>query len=354
MHINNIMRTIVLTGGGTAGHVMPHIALLPELKKHFDKIVYIGTNAIEKQIAKEYKIEFYEIKATKFIRKNVCKNFLLPFKLISSIHKSKKLLKEIKPDVIFSKGGFVALPVVIAGKKLGIPTLSHESDMSMGLANKIILKYCNEMITSFSVTAKNNKKCIFIGSPIRQEIFNGNKQKAKEVCKFEKYKTTILCFGGSLGAKALNDIIVQSVNTLSQKYNIIHITGKDNKTNIKNPSYYQTEFASNIQDFFALSDIVVSRAGANSLFELLAIKKPMILIPLPKGNSRGDQIENAKYFQKNGWAKVILQEDLTKSKFISTIENLDIKKLQENMRNSPYDNANKKIVNQILRYSKKN
>lgn len=348
------MRTIVLTGGGTAGHVMPHIALLPELKKHFDKVVYIGTDGIEKQIAKEYNIEFFEIKATKFVRKNIFKNILLPFKLLSSIKKSKLLLKKINPCVIFSKGGFVALPVIIASKLLGIPTISHESDMSMGLANKIILKYCNVMITSFSKTAIKNKKCIFIGSPIRQEIFNGNKQKAKELCKFEKTKPTILVFGGSLGAKPLNDIVLQSVAKLSNNYNIIHITGKGNKTNVINNSYYQTEFTGEIQDFFSLSDIVVSRGGANSLFELLAIKKPMIIIPLPKGNSRGDQVENAKYFEKNGWAKVILQEDLTKSKFISTIENLDIKKLQENMRNSPYDNANKKIVNQILRYSKKN
>ena len=348
------MKIIVLTGGGTAGHVMPHIALLPELKKYFDKIIYIGTNSIEKQIAKEHNIDFFEIQATKFIRKNIFKNLLLPFKLISSIKKSKNILKKINPSVIFSKGGFVALPVIIAARILGIPTISHESDMSMGLANKIILKYCNVMITSFSKTSTKNKKCIFIGSPIRQEMFDGNKQKAKEICKFEKVKPTVLVFGGSLGAKALNDIVAQSILKLSNNYNIIHITGKNNKTNIINKSYYQVEFTSDIQDFFALSDIVVSRGGANSLFELLAIKKPMIIIPLPKGNSRGDQVENAKYFEKNGWAKVILQEDLTKSKFVSTIENLDTKKLKTNMQNSPYDNANKKIVTQILRYAKKN
>lgn len=348
------MKTIILTGGGTAGHVMPNIALLPELKKHFNNIIYMGTNGIEKQIAESYNLPFCEISAAKLIRKSIFKNITLPFKLICSISQSKKILKKIKPDIVFSKGGFVALPVVIACKKLGIPVISHESDLSMGLANKIILKYATLVLTSFEITAKNKKKCLHVGSPIRQEIFNGDKQKAFEICGFKNTtKKTILFFGGSLGANAINQILVSCVKDLTKDYNIIHITGKNNKTNITESGYYEIEFTNDIQDFFALSDIVVSRAGANSLFELLALKKPMILIPLPKGNSRGDQVENAKYFAVKGYATVILQENLNKTMLIKTIKDLNTKRLILNMQNTPYDNANKKIITQILRHIKK-
>ena len=348
------MKTIVLTGGGTAGHVMPNIALLPDLQKHFSNIIYIGTNGIEKQIAQSYNLPFYEISASKLTRKSIFKNLSLPFKLISSVSKSKKILKEINPDIVFSKGGFVALPVVIASKQLGIPVLSHESDLSMGLANKVILKFATLVLTSFEKTAKNKNKCLHVGSPIRQEIFHGNKQKARELCGFEQTnKKTILFFGGSLGAEAINQILITSAKDLLKNFNIIHITGKNNKTNIKESGYFQIDFTNEIQDFFALADIVISRAGANSLFELLALKKPMILIPLPKGTSRGDQVENAIYFQEKGYAKVIHQENLNKSILLKTINELDTKKLISNMQNTPYDNANKKIITQILRHTKK-
>lgn len=348
------MKTIILTGGGTAGHVVPNIALLPELEKKFDKIMYIGTNGIEKTIAQSKGLPFYEITASKLVRKNIFKNFTLPINFIKSVNKSKKLLKEIKPDIVFSKGGFVALPVVIAAKKLNIPVISHESDLSFGLANKIILKYADKVVTSFEKTALKNKKCVYLGSPIRQEIFNGSQAKALKETEFIKNKKTVMFFGGSLGAKAINNIVFKCLPQLVKTYNVIHITGKGNKINFKHKNYYQTEYTDKIENFFALADIVVCRGGANSLFELLAISKPMIIIPLSLKASRGDQIENAKYFKEKGWAKVIMGENLTPSALLSTLDKTDVKVLQTNMQNSSLKNSNSEIVKLLEETLKQN
>lgn len=204
-HIKN-MKTIVLTGGGTAGHVIPNLALVDDLSTHFDKIYYIGTNAIEKQLTlKNPLIKFKEISAVKLIRKPTPKNLLIPFKLASSIHEAKKILNEIKPSIIFSKGGFVSVPTVIAARLLKIPVISHESDLSMGLANKIIYHFSDLMLTSFETTAIGKKKCIFVGSPIRDSIFEGDKAKTKIF--FPTQKPVVMFFGGSLGAKTINNIV---------------------------------------------------------------------------------------------------------------------------------------------------
>lgn len=349
-------RTIVFTGGGTAGHIMPNIALFDETKKYFDKIVYIGSNGMEKEILKNYpSVLFYEIPCVKFIRKLTLKNLLIPFKLKKSIKQAKKILKEIKPDVIFSKGGYVSLPTVIAGKKLNIPIISHESDMTMGLANKIIYHYSNKMLTTFSNTAENKNKCIFVGSPIREKVFTGNKNNLK--LNFDKNKTTILFFGGSLGAKAINNVIEANLTDLVKDYNIIHLTGKGKKINLKNKinGYFQQEYANNIEDFFDAADIVVTRGGANAIFELLAIKKPMLIIPLPKSESRGDQIDNAKYFEKQGYAKILFQENLTILNLLNDLEYIknNKQKFIDAMNNAPEKNVNKKIMSLIMNEIKK-
>jgi UDP-N-acetylglucosamine--N-acetylmuramyl-(pentapeptide) pyrophosphoryl-undecaprenol N-acetylglucosamine transferase len=350
---NNSMKTIVLTGGGTAGHVMPNMALLPELKKHFDKIEYIGTDGIEKQITAQYGLPFHTISATKLVRKSVLKNLALPFKLFCSIRQCKKILKQVNPQIVFSKGGFVSLPVVIAAKKLGIPVISHESDLTMGVANKVISKYASLMLTSFSSTAKG-KKFLFAGSPIRKEIYLGDKQKAFSICGFKTHRTTLLVFGGSLGAKALNQLVLQSLPELTKRYNVIHITGKGGTLPVENnDAYYQMEFANQIEHFFALADIVITRGGANSLFELLALKKPMLIVPLPKGNSRGDQVENAKYFAQKGWAIMAEQETLNSKKLVRLIDNMPTQKLIQAMKANPHQNPNQKFVEIIVKYANK-
>ena len=313
-------RIIVLTGGGTGGHVMPNISLLPNLKKHFDKIYYIGTSGIEKELTKGKVDKFFEIKACKIRRDKKLANLLLLVKLFRSIKESKKILKEIKPDVVFSKGGYVSVPVCIAAKMLRVPIVSHESDLSLGLANKIICRLSCTFCTTFEKTAQSIKKGVFTGSPIRNELFFGKKEKGYQMTGLSGKRKIILFTGGSTGAKAINDCVFSSIKPLTGKYDIIHLVGKGKGQKIDNPHYCQMEFCAQIEHLFAISDIVVSRAGSNAIYELLAINKPMLLIPLPKGSSRGDQVENAKYFEQKGYARVLYQENLCTK---ALIENID-------------------------------
>jgi len=349
-------KTIILTGGGTAGHIMPNISLLPLIREHFNNIYYIGcSSSMEEKIISEIKdVKFLPIQATKLVRKLTLKNLAIPFKLIKSINQTKKYIKEIKPDVIFCKGGFVSVPVAIAGKSCKIPIVAHESDLSMGLANKIILKFANKMCTTFKETKSKNKKCVCTGTPIRQQIFKGNKNNILSKCNFNKNKPVVLFFGGSLGSKNINTLVEDSIKQLTSKFNILHITGKNNKTKIKEQNYYQTEFANNIEDFFDCADIVVCRGGANSLFELLELKKLMLIIPLSKAQSRGDQIENAEYFKKNNFAEVVLEENLNTANLMLKLTHLINNKDKFNKAQSKHcSDANKKIVDIILNEMKK-
>lgn len=314
------MKKIVLCGGGSAGHVIPNIALLPYLKKEFDEIHYIGTSGIEKEILKKYpEITFHEIKACKLKRSFSLSNLKIPFTLISSINKCKKILNQIKPNIIFSKGGYASLPVVFAHGK--IPVIAHESDYTIGLANKLIMSKCNKMCFSFEKTAnKYPRKGVFTGSPIRKEILNGNKNNIR--LNFNNYKPTILFMGGSLGATAINNIVEESRECLLKKYNIIHIAGKNYNCKENISGYHCISYAHNIEDYLDASDIVVSRSGSNAIFELLKLKKPMLLIPLPKSSSRGDQILNANEFKEKGYAEIIQQDKLTKNTLITSVGQL--------------------------------
>lgn len=349
-------KKIIITGGGTAGHIMPNLALLEELQKEFDKIYYFGSaNSMEERILKDYKqVEFVQIPTTKLIRKFTLKNLAIPFKLIKSVCTTKKRINEIAPDVIFCKGGFVSVPVAIAGKMCKIPVVSHESDYSMGLANKIILKFADTVCISFEDTANNSKKCKCTGSPIREQIFKGKKENITKKFDYDENKPCILFFGGSLGSQNINNLVKTSLSALTEKYNVLHITGKNNafKTSAKN--YYQVEFTNSIEDFFACSDIVVCRGGANSLFELLALEKPMLIIPLSKAESRGDQLENAEYFKKHNWAEVLLEENMSTKTLIDKLDYIN--KNQSKYKNShslSKTNANKKIVEIICKSSLK-
>ena len=337
------MKKIVLTGGGTAGHVYPALALVDYLKDF--EIHYIGSSGIEKEILKNYKnISFHEIPTVKLVRKLTFKNLLIPFKLFNSIKKAKKILREINPDIIFSKGGFVSVPVVFAAKSLKIKVVSHESDLSMGLANKLILKKCDVMCTTFLQTSKLSPKCIWTGQPIRKSLLQGNPSTIKSQFSFKK--PILLVIGGSLGAKFLNDAVRNNLDKLTNEFNIIHLTGKDNKSHINNESLVELEYANNMGDIYSACDIVLSRAGSGVINELLAIRKPMLLIPLSKRCSRGDQIENALLFQKLGYAKVIQEEEYTPEKLINNLKNLmELKeKYKNNMKKSNANQATESIV----------
>ncbi len=347
------MDTILLTGGGTAGHIYPLLAVKERLEGKY-KFAYIGGQGMESQIIpKEKDIDFYQIPTVKLERKLTLKNFLIPIKLIKSINQSKKLLQQIKPNIIFSKGGFVAMPVVLAAAKLNIPVISHESDLSFGLANKIILKKCNVMCTAFKQTATNQPKCIYTGQPIRKKVLQGDKRKIYAMTKFDKDKPNLVVVGGSLGANFLNEKVWKNIDKLTETFNVVHIAGKqakDNKHTAKN--YIQIDYAENIGDYLAFADIVLSRAGSGAINELLALKKPMLLIPLSKKCSRGDQIENAKLFKEQGLCDMLEEEDYDDKLFVIKLNNLikDKEKYKKNMQKMQSFDACDKIIEQIEKY----
>lgn len=305
------MKTIVLTGGGTAGHVIPNIALLPDLKKHFDSIHYIGSkDGIEKGITENYpEITYHEIDCAKLKRSFSFSNLIMPFKVLQGISQSKRILKEVKPDIIFSKGGFVSVPVVLASGK--IPVVSHESDLTVGLANKLTAGRARAIATSFLETAAGKENYVHTGTPLRRELLSGNAAAATAQYNIGGVKPVLLVLGGSLGSKALNESVRGALPELIKNFDVLHITGKGNVDHSININgYVQIAFCLQLQDIFALADVVITRGGSNAINELLALKKPMLIVPLPKTASRGDQIDNANNFASRGIAKVLLQEAL--------------------------------------------
>ena len=317
------MATIVLTGGGTAGHVTPHLALLPYLKKDFDKIFYIGSkNGMEKNIIAKTGIKYYSVPCAKLVRKLTVKNLAIPFTLLKGIKKAGKILDELKPDVVFSKGGYVALPVVFAAHKRRIPVICHESDYTVGLANKISAKYCQKVLTSFPSAAKTLKNGVCVGSPLKSSLFNAEKTESLKFFGLSGRKPVILVTGGSLGATAINSALRGALDRILPKYDVLHVCGKGNLCDIIRQGYVQIEFTDKMENAFACADICVSRAGANTLFEMAGLKKPMLLIPLPKGVSRGDQVLNAEYFLKLGYARVLYQENLTPTTLSAAVDRL--------------------------------
>ncbi len=315
------MATLLLTGGGTAGHCTPNLALLPYLKDKFDKIYYVGSkNGIERDIVSKTEIPYFYVSCAKLRRSFTLKNLKIPFTVANGIKEAGNILDELEPDVIFSKGGYVALPVVIAGHKRKIPVISHESDLSAGLANKLTAKYCKKVLTTFAETAKQFNNGEYVGAPIRREIYVKKKKECIRNFDFLGNKPILLVTGGSQGSKAINNAVRLALDELLIKFDIIHVCGKGNLYKEQTPKgYYQTEFLSDIERAFTACDVCVSRAGSNTLFELLALKKPTVLIPLPKGNSRGDQVLNAEYFQKKGLVSVLPQNVLSESSLLTAV-----------------------------------
>lgn len=312
------MKKIVLTGGGTAGHVTPNIALIPELKKEGWEVSYIGTeNGIEHELIEREGIPFYSVRSGKLRRYLSKENVKDAFRVLGGISDAKKVLKELKPDVIFSKGGFVAVPVVMAAGKLGIPVVAHESDMTPGLANKIAILYAKTVCTTFPETVKYIKggKGVYTGSPIRKELFDSSREKGLEFCGFNDEKPVILSMGGSLGAVKINNALRAALPSLLKDFQIVHLCGKGNldKSLEGMKGYKQFEYVNEeLKDVFAAADVIISRAGSNSISEFLALKKPCLLIPLSAKASRGDQILNAESFENQGFAKVLNEEEIEK------------------------------------------
>lgn len=322
------MKHIVLTGGGTAGHVTPNIALIPRLRELGYNISYIGSyEGIEKKLIEELGIPYYGISSGKLRRYFDPKNFSDPFRVLKGFSEAKKLLKQLQPDVVFSKGGFVTVPVVIAAKRRKIPAIIHESDMTPGLANKLCIPSAAKVCCNFPETVNSlpKDKAVLTGTPIRQELLDGNADAAAEFCGFTREKPVLMVIGGSLGAASVNENIRKILPELLKDFQVIHLCGKgktDESLNQTN-GYVQFEYIKKeLADLFALADIVISRAGANAICELHALKKPNLLIPLSANASRGDQILNARSFQRQGYSMVLEEEEITEETLLNSIREL--------------------------------
>jgi UDP-N-acetylglucosamine--N-acetylmuramyl-(pentapeptide) pyrophosphoryl-undecaprenol N-acetylglucosamine transferase len=294
------------------------MALLPELKKHFDRVVYIGgIGGIEQEIAVANNLAYYGVTTVKLRRSLTIKNLAIPFRLLKGVKEAKAILKHIKPNVIFSKGGFVALPVALAGSAQKIPIISHESDITMGLANRLVARRCRTVCTTFSQTAEKYKNAAHTGAIIRPELYSGDKTK---IDGFTREKPNLLIIGGSQGSLAINRAVWGGIDRLLAGFNVLHIAGRG-KTDpsIKKNNYVQCEYISAPQDAFAWADIVVSRAGSGAMCELLALQKPTVLVPLPKTESRGDQVDNAKYMESLGCCASLSQEHLTTDNLLNVL-----------------------------------
>ena len=352
---------IIMTGGGTAGHVTPNLALIPSLEEKGFEVKYIGSkDGIEKEIIKKNNIPYYEISSGKLRRYFDLKNFSDPFKVVKGIFEAKKIISKEKPDVIFSKGGFVAVPVVIAASMKKIPVVAHESDITPGLANKLSSSFCDKLCVTFRESLKfiKGNKGVLTGSPIRNEIFKGSKLRGKKICGFTDDKEILFIMGGSLGSKVINDVIRENLEEILTKFNVIHICGKGNidKKYIDKKSYKQFEYVSEeLPDLMIVSDFIISRAGANSIFEFLALKKPTLLIPLSRKASRGDQILNANSFEKEGYALVMEEEKITTESFMNKLDELVKSRevLINNMKNSKDKVGNDAVIETILSVIKK-
>lgn len=352
------MKKILFTGGGTAGHITPNIALFDELKNQGYSIAYIGMkNSMEETLIKKEQVDFYSINGGKLRRYFDFKNFIDIFKIIIGFFQSLFIILRLKPHIVFSKGGFVSCPVVWSAWLLKIPVIVHESDISPGLANRLSFPFSKKICYSFPETYNNipKNKEVFTGLPIRKTIFEGNRNIGLKICNFNNEKPIVLVFGGSLGSNFINNVIRNKLNTLLEYFQICHICGKSNldKALINTKGYAQFEYTSDeFPHLLYMADIVIARAGATSIFEILSLCKPNILIPLTKKASRGDQILNARSFEKLGFSKVLYEENNfdIKEQILEVFEKKE--KYISAMKLSQNTNGTQNIIELITKLSK--
>lgn len=351
------MKTIVLTGGGTAGHVTPNLALIPSLKENGWDIQYIGSyNGIEKELVEKEHIPYHPIASGKLRRYLSVENLKDPFKVIKGYFDAYKILKKLKPKVVFSKGGYVTVPVVLAASQLRIPVIIHESDMTPGLANKIAMRSAKTICVNFEETLKYvGSKGVYTGSPIRKALFEGNKTTGNKICGFTEIRPTILMMGGSLGARKINETLRAALPDLVKRYNIVHICGKNNLDDslMNVEGYKQFEYVGEeLPHLFAMADIMLSRAGANALMEILALNIPSLLIPLSQAASRGDQILNANAMKNKGYCDVLFEEELSTEKLIKKLDEVYSNRHQfrGKMEETTKESGVQKVMQEIQKY----
>jgi UDP-N-acetylglucosamine--N-acetylmuramyl-(pentapeptide) pyrophosphoryl-undecaprenol N-acetylglucosamine transferase len=348
-------KRIVFTGGGSAGHVTPNIAIINELDPEQWDIRYIGSkNGIEKEIIEKMKVPYFSISSGKLRRYMDLENVKDIFRVLKGCLEARKILKKQKPSLVFSKGGFVSVPVIMAAKSLKIPCFIHESDMTPGLANKISQRFATKIFTSFeeAVHYFPSQKTKAIGSPIRKDVLHGSKENGLKLLGFEDKKPVIVVMGGSLGAKKINNTVRACLKELLLHYQIVHLCGKGNLekefTAIK--GYKQFEYVHDeLPDILASADFVITRGGSNAIFEFLALNKPMIIIPLTRKQSRGDQILNAKAFEEKGYSVTLEEEDLNKETLYKKLNDLNGRKLvfKSTMKGTGKSNALEILLEEI-------
>ena len=315
------MKNLVMTGGGSAGHAVPNAALIPALTEKYN-LSYIGTDGIEKRIIAPYKIPYCTIRCVKFIRGFSLSNFAIPFRFMKSVQEAERGLRALRADGVFSKGGYVALPVVFAAKRLGIPVLSHESDLSPGLANRLIAKKCRAVLTSFPETAQRLKNGKYAGAPMRRELFIADRRAALAKYGFTGTRPVLLALGGGSGSRAINGALRAALFTLTEIFDVLHLCGKGNAAESTVRDYVQREYEEDMPAAYAAADVALSRAGAGAAFELIALKKPTLFIPLENRRTRGDQAENAAYFEARGLARVLRESELTPASLTAALFSL--------------------------------
>ncbi len=341
-------KRIVFTGGGTAGHVTPNIAIMNELKQEDYEFYYIGSKkGIEKDLMEKEQVTYYGISSGKLRRYFDMENFKDVFRVIKGCFEARKILKRLRPSLVFSKGGFVSVPVIVAARSLKIPIFIHESDITPGLANKISMRFATKIFTSFEEAKAYfpASKTTVIGSPIRKEIFNGSAEKGRRFLDFHSAKPILTIMGGSLGAKKINEAVRANLKELTRDYQIVHLCGKNNLDPELSlfPGYRQFEYVhEELPDILAATDVVITRGGSNAIFEFLALEIPMLIIPIGLDQSRGDQILNAKSFAEKGFAITLRDEELTPETLMEHVNILkekqaDIKKAMEKANRSRQD-----------------
>ncbi|MGE8202983.1 undecaprenyldiphospho-muramoylpentapeptide beta-N-acetylglucosaminyltransferase [Heyndrickxia sp. NPDC080065] len=351
-------KLIVFTGGGSAGHVTPNIAIINEINHSKWDIHYIGSKkGIEKELIANLNIPYYGISSGKLRRYIDFENVKDIFRVIKGCIQARSTLKKLKPHLVFSKGGFVSVPVIIAARSLKIPIFIHESDMTPGLANKISQRFATKIFTSFEETKKffPENKTTVIGSPIRKEILNGSASRGRAFLNFDVKRPILTIMGGSLGSKKINEMVRDSLDKLTVNYQIVHLCGKGNinKELLNIPGYKQFEYINEeLPDILAATNMVITRGGSNAIFEFLALQIPMLIIPLTKQQSRGDQILNAKSFEEKGYSLTLEEEDLTKESLLKSLEKVQNNKeaYKTAMKTSVQGNALQILVNEISKY----
>ncbi len=315
--------TIVMTGGGTAGHVIPNIALIEQLKQEAWQLHYIGAkDGVEERMVLAQQVPFYAIRCGKLRRYFSWKTFWEPLNILAGIMQAYRIIRRIKPNIVFSKGGFVSFPVVVAAWLNNVPIVIHESDMTPGLANRMSFPFARKICVTFATTnTQHNRPVVITGSPVRANIFTGDRHKALQYCQFSGKKPCLLIIGGSMGAQNINRCVHSAVEILCQTFHVIHVCGKGKMDSATaHADYRQFEYIDEeMADVLALSDMVVARAGANTVFELLCLAKPHVFIPLSRKVSRGDQIQNAKFFEQQGISVVLDDDKLSKETLLAAI-----------------------------------